>query len=100
MARGEKLVLALSAAAPDRPDGVDHVPRRQVARRRRLRVAGRAAAEAAALLEDRRAAGTVDRAVDAAAAEQRLVGGVDDRVDLLLRDVALDELDPAHRPEP
>ena len=39
-----------------------------------------AAAERAALLEQRRPGGAVDRAVDPAAAEQARVGGVDDRV--------------------
>jgi hypothetical protein len=33
----------------------------------------------------------VDRTVDATAAEQRAVGGVDDRIDLLRREVADDE---------
>src|SRR6185312_1323044 len=53
----------------------------------------RATAERPALLEDRRSARTVDRAVDAAPAEQRGVGRVDDRVDALARDVAPDGLD-------
>jgi hypothetical protein len=35
----------------------------------------------------------MDRPVDPAAAEQRRVGRVDDRVDALLRDVAADDLD-------
>ena len=39
--------------------------------------------------QDRRAAAPVDRAVDAAAAEQRGVRGVHDRVDVLLGDVTL-----------
>ena len=52
-----------------------------------------AAAERPALGQDRRAAGAVDRAVHAAAAEQRLVGGVDDGVDDLLGDVAAHDLD-------
>src|SRR5262249_10467598 len=37
--------------------------------------------------------GPVDRTVDAAAAEQRRVRGVDDRVDALRRDVTSDNLD-------
>ena len=55
-----------------------------------------AAAEPAALFEDRGAAGAVDRTVDAAAAEQRRVRGIHDRVDLLPCDVADDELDHAY----
>jgi hypothetical protein len=55
-----------------------------------------AGAKVAALLQDRRATLAVDRPVDPAAAQQRRVGRVDDRVDLLGRDVAGDQLDP-HR---
>ena len=51
------------------------------------------AAEAAALGDDLWAAGLVDRAVDATAAEQRAVRGVHDRVGGLCGDVALDEPD-------
>ena len=39
----------------------------------------------------------MDGAVDAAAAQQAFVGGVDDRVDVEPRDVALDDLDARHR---
>ena len=46
-------------------------------------------ADTPAFREDRRAARAVDRAVDAAAAQQGLVRRVDDRVDRLLGDVAL-----------
>ena len=67
---------------------MEDVPGRQVPARRQLRIAGLAAAQLAALLEDGRAAGAVNGTVDAAAAEQRRVGGVDDRVHFLLRDVA------------
>src|SRR5581483_7343496 len=91
--RGEQLVLVVPAAAPDGADGVDDVPRRQPAGGRRLRVAGVATAELAALGEDRGPAGTMDRAADA---EQRAVRGVDDRVGRVLRDVALGERDPLH----
>src|SRR5262249_33291936 len=92
--RGQQLVLARAAAVPDRPDRVDHVPRREPARAGRLRLSGLAPAEPAALLEDRRAAGTVDRAVDATPAEQRSVRGVDDRGGGLRRDAAVAEPDP------
>ena len=46
--------------------------------------------------EDLRPAPSVDGPVDPAAAEQGGVGGVDDRVDPLGRDVALGEPDPHH----
>jgi hypothetical protein len=72
---------------------VDHVPGGQPVARRRLRLAGPAAAEPSALLEELRPCCTVDRAVDAAAAEQRAVRCVHDRVDGLLRDVSARRLD-------
>jgi hypothetical protein len=74
---------------------VDHPSGRQVARGRRHRLARwQAVAEVtgpqlAAGRQDRRAAPAVDRAVHPAAAQQRGVGGVHDRVHLLLGDVAL-----------
>ena len=51
----------------------------------------RTAAEPPAFFEQPRARRPVDGPVDAAAAEQALVRGVDDRVDRLARDVAADE---------
>ena len=74
-----------------RADDVDHPPRGHLARRRPAGVAGGEAVgePAHAVLEHRRPAGPVDRAVDAAAAAHRPVGGVDHGVDLLRGDVAL-----------
>ena len=93
--RLRQLGLALAAAAPDRPHRVDDEPGRKLAAAGRLGVARFAASEAPALLKDRPPAGAVDRTVDAAAAEQARVRGVDDRVDLLLRQIADGELDHA-----
>src|SRR5919201_3108283 len=89
VAARQQLRLALAAAVPDRPDGVDHPGGRQPVAAGDLRLAGRAAAEPTALLEQLRPGGAVYRAVDAAAAEQAAVRRVDDRVDALLGDVAL-----------
>jgi hypothetical protein len=100
MAGRKQLRLALIATAPDRADGVDHVPGRKVAGGRGLGVPRRATAEPTTLLENRSAAGAVNRPVYASTAEQRLVRRVHDRVHVLLRDVALHELDPAHRLKP
>src|SRR5690606_35081663 len=89
--------LALIAAPPDRSDRVDHPFRRQFTCRRGDRLAGRESVgvagptDLAARLQDRWAAAAVDRAVHAAPAEEAGVRRVDDRVDLLLRDVALDQ---------
>src|SRR3954471_19585845 len=70
MARREQLGLIFAAAAPDRAHGVEHVPRRQRAARGWLHLSWVAAAEQAALGQDRRSTRAVDRAVHAAAAEQ------------------------------
>ncbi len=45
------------------------------------------------LLEQRRSCGSVDGAVHALTAEERVVGGVHDGVDILLSDVALYDFD-------
>jgi hypothetical protein len=79
---------------------VDHVPGREIAGRRRLRFARVAASQQAAFLQDRGPTGVVDRSVDTPAAEQRRVGGVHDRVDFLLSDISLNELDAAHEEKP
>jgi hypothetical protein len=57
------------------------------------RVAGRAPGRAPELIEQSWTCRAVDRAVHAAAAAQRLVGSVDDRVDREGGDVGLDDLD-------
>jgi hypothetical protein len=67
--------------------------RRQAVAAGDLRVAGVASAQRAALSQQFRPGRPVDRAVDAAAAEQRAVGGVDDGVDLKRRDVGDDDVE-------
>ena len=93
--RPRALRLARLAAVPDRADGVDDPARGQPVALRRLGLARSAASERAALVEQLRARRAMDGAVDAAAAQQRRVRGVDDRVDALLGDVAADDLDHA-----
>src|SRR5262249_53885920 len=88
VAAREQLVLAATAALPDRADGVHDVPGRESVAARDPRLARGAAAERAALGEQLRPRGAVDGAIAPAAAEQRLVGRVHDRVHLLVRDVA------------
>ena len=80
IAGGEQLVLAVAAAVPDRSDGMNHMPCRQPIAAGDLGVAGLAAMKRAAFGEQLRPGGAMDRAIDAAAAEQRRVGGVDDGV--------------------
>ena len=76
------------ATAPDRPDGVDHEAGGEPEPSRGLGVAERAPVQVAAGVEQFGAGRPVDRAVDAAPAEQRGVGRVDDGVDVLSGDVA------------
>ena len=89
----EQAGLARAPALPDGPDGVDHEPGRQVERRRGLGVAEGAAPEAPARLDQLGAGGPVDGPVDTPAPQERGVGRVDDRVDVLGGDVAQDDLE-------
>ena len=98
VATGEQPVLAALAAAPHRPHGVDHVTRRQREAGGDLCLSGVAAAEPRASRAKLRPRGAVDGAVDAAAAEQRLVRRVDDGVDVKPSDVAFDDVDAAGHP--
>src|SRR5262249_19534208 len=91
-------------ASPDRADGVDHVARGKSAGSCCLGVAGRAAVQPRALIEDLHSPGPADRAADTRRGHERLVRGVHDRIDALLGQVADDEGDhrrassPAVRP--
>jgi hypothetical protein len=69
------------AAVPHRPDGMNHVPRRQAVPSGDFGVTGRTALQGAAFGEKLRPGRAMDGAIDATAAEQRRVGGVDDGVD-------------------
>jgi hypothetical protein len=92
IARGEKLVLAFAAAVPDRPDGVDHMARPQPISFCDLGVAGRAAAQCQALRKQLGPGRAVNGPIDAAAAKQRIVGGVNNGVDIQRRDVGDDDV--------
>src|SRR3954462_2610490 len=85
-------VLAGAAAAPDRADRVDDVPRRQPITLRDLGVARRAAVQRPARGEKLGTRGAMDGAVDAAAAQQRGVPGVDDRIEVKPREFAQDDV--------
>ena len=80
------------------PTRVNHEARREFVAVAEARLA-RATAPGVALDEFGEkpgAGGAVDRTVDTAAATQRLVGGVDDRIDALLGKVSLADLDLDH----
>src|SRR5262249_15011163 len=91
VAAGQERVLAAPPALPYRAYGMDHPLGWEAVSARDPRLARRTAAERAALLEQTRARGAVNRAVHATAAEQRLVGGVHDGVHGQARDVALQD---------
>jgi hypothetical protein len=80
VARGQCLIFAPITAVPNRADGVDDMPRRQPMAGRDLGVTGLAAIEGTAFGQEFGAGRTVNRAINAAAAEQARVGGVDDGV--------------------
>src|SRR6202030_4316104 len=77
----KQLAFALTAAVPDRTDGVNDVLGRQPMTPCDLGSTGRAAAERSAFDKQFRSRGAMDRTIDATAAEQRLIGGIDDGVD-------------------
>ena|SRR6266849_3062918 len=91
--RGQQFRFATVAATPYRTDRMDHMPGRQPIAAGDARLAGRTAADLAAFLQQLGPGGAVDRAIDAAAAEESGVGGVDDGVDIELGDIGFDDLD-------
>ena len=87
----------MPAALPDRADGMDDIARPKPVAARKPGIAGGAAADLPAFLEKLGPGRAMDRAVHAAAAQQRAVGGVDDRVDGQFGDVPFDHFDsPGH----
>ena len=81
VARRQRFILAAASPVPDRPDGMNHVPRRQPETPGDFGVTGRTALQGSAFGEKLRPSRAMDGAIDATAAEQRGVGGVDDGVD-------------------
>lgn len=83
----------------DRPHGVDHPPGRQVPPGSGYRLTGGQAGRVVvppdrpALLQYRRTTSPVDRSIHAATTQERRVRRVNDGVDVLKGDVALDDLD-------
>ena len=87
VAGGELFPLAVLTAVPHRAHGVDHIFARQAVRARDLGLAGPAAAERPALLEQLRPCRTVDAAVHAASAQQGFLRRIDDGIHAHFRDV-------------
>ncbi len=76
VARGQQLRLAGVAAMPHRADRVDDVARRQAIATRDLGIAGGAAAEGPAFGEQFGSGRAMDRAIDAAAAQEHVLAAL------------------------
>ena len=94
IAGGEKFIHAAAATVPHRPDGMDHMPRRQQVSARDLGVTGRTAVQRAAFGKQFGAGPAMNSAIDAAPAEQGRIRGVDDGVNAQCRDVGNDDFQP------
>ena len=94
VAGGKCRILTLAAAVPDRTDGMNDMPRRQPITPGQLGVAGAAAMERAAFGQQLRPGCAMDRAVYAAAAQQRSIGSVDNGIDAQAGDVGDHDLEP------
>lgn len=77
----------------DRPNGVYHPLGRQRPSRGDTGFADRTPTNAATFLEKRRPASAVDRSINAASATKPGVGGVDNRINVLLGDISLHEFE-------
>ena len=86
--RGQELGFAAGATTPNRADGVNDEPCRQTIALRDSGVAGLTTSETAALRQQLRTGGPMDRSIDAATAEERSVGGIYDGIDLERSDVS------------
>ena len=91
---GEQIVFTLVAAVPDRSHRMDHMLGRQTISLGDLGLAGGAATKRAAFGKQCGTSGAVNRAIDAATAQQRRIRGVDDGVNAECRDVGNDDFQP------
>ena len=109
---GTLVLLALAAEAHVEQVGLGQIGpglgkrvvaphRRNVLHEKRVEMAGRFAPGDLASADEQQAQprGPVDRAIDAAATQQRGIGGIDDRVDGKRGDVPLDDCDSVSVPE-
>ena len=89
--------LVVGAVTPYGPDSMNDMRCGKAVAAGDFRVSGVAPAEAPALGEQIRPGGAMNRAVDTAASEQRVVRRVDDRVHFEGRDVDEDGMERGHR---
>ena len=92
--RGERGIFALAALIPNRTDGMNHMPCRQPITPGNFGAAGLAPIQGTAFGEKLRSSRAMDGAIDAPAAEQRGIPGVDDGVNAKRRDVGDDDFQP------
>jgi hypothetical protein len=92
--RRQRFVFALVSAVPNRAHGVNHMARRQPITPGDFGVAGCAAMKRAAFRQQFLPGRAMDRAIHAAAAEQRRIRGVDDGVNAKCRDVGDGDFEP------
>ncbi|MDB5579708.1 MAG: hypothetical protein JWR80_4884 [Bradyrhizobium sp.] len=78
--RRQRLIDSGASPVPNRPDGMNDMARRQAITPGDFGAAGLAAMEGAAFREQLWPRRAMDRAIDAAPAEQGRIGGVDDGV--------------------
>jgi len=88
------LILSTITTVPDRPDGMDHMPRRKEKSFGDLGIAGLAAAQLAAFGQQLGPGCIMDRAIDAAPAKERRIRGVDDGVNAQRGDVGNNDFQP------
>jgi len=92
--RRQRFIFALVSTVPNRAHGVNYMPRRQPITPGDFGVAGCAAVKRAAFRQQLRPGRPMDRAIHAAAAEQRRISGVDDRVNAKCRDIGDGDFEP------
>jgi len=93
IARCQQFRLAVHATAPDWANGVNDVLGGQPVARGEFCLAGLAASQETALVEQVRSGGTMNRTINATATEERRVRSIDDRVDGERGDVGLKRAD-------
>lgn len=94
IAGSEQSILAGVAAVPDRPDGMNHMPGRQTVAFGDFGIAGGTATQRAAFGKQFGTGTAMDRAIDAAPAEQRRIRGVDDGVNAQTGDIGNNNFQP------
>ena len=94
IAGGEQIVFAEVTAIPHRANGVDHMLGFKLVAPGNLGIAGFATLQHSAFHDEFGAGGAMDRAIDAASAEQRRIRRVDDGVNAQCGDVGNNDFQP------